>query len=297
MPKFKILSIDGGGIKGLLSSTLIERLSDAVPTLITTVDMLAGTSTGGIIALGIAAGLSPSTISSLYKNQGADIFDDSWFHDIKEMHGFIGAHYDNTKLHQIIQQYFGSKSLQDLTKKVLIPTFNLHATNPDRWEVHFMHNFAGGDGTLSLVDAAMSTSAAPTYFETWGSKIDGGVACNQPSMAAVAQAIDSGINLQDIIVLSLGTGFCPSFINGQNLDWGDAQWLQPLIQILLDSGAPVAEIQCRQILKDHYFRLNPTFPDGVKIALDDYKRAHELINIAQATDIKPTLDWLNFNWN
>src|SRR5271163_5203479 len=115
---FKILSLDGGGIRGLLTTVLLERLSTAAPGWLDQVDLIAGTSTGGILALGLASGMTPTQLKSLYYDNGAEIFDSSWLWTIENLDGAIGAKYDNEKLRGLLQSTFGTKVMGDLGKKV-----------------------------------------------------------------------------------------------------------------------------------------------------------------------------------
>src|SRR6185295_6286062 len=165
---------------------------------------------------------------------------DSWWDDIRDLGGISGADYDQKNLERILRNIFGNTRLQDLQKRVLIPTFDLDNENPDQdkrtWNPKFFHNFPGEDtdGTESVVDVALNTSAAPTYFPSHEGFIDGGVVANNPSMAALAQTQDlrnTGTSpaLKDIFLLSLGTGTNLSFVKGRNLDWGFAQWAKPLM--------------------------------------------------------------------
>jgi hypothetical protein len=181
---------------------------------------------------------------------------------------------------------------------VLIPAFNLDDGDDDvtkrTWNPKFFHNFPGpdSDGEETVVDVALNTSAAPTYFPTHDTYIDGGVVANNPSLAAVAQTQDSRNTepapvLGDIYLLSLGTGTNLSYINGKNLDWGLAQWAKPLVNLLLDASMGIADYQCRYILKENYRRIAPVFPHDVNIKLDEWKRSQELLdfgNEATLTD-------------
>lgn len=94
MIKYRILSFDGGGIRGLLTSTLLSRIEKQVPNLIHKTDLFAGTSSGGLIALGLAGGMSPDDLSNLYQNSGPAIFDNSWIDNIKDLGGLSGATYE-----------------------------------------------------------------------------------------------------------------------------------------------------------------------------------------------------------
>ncbi|MBU0719581.1 MAG: patatin-like phospholipase family protein, partial [Planctomycetes bacterium] len=126
MSAYRILTFDGGGIRGLLSAVLLRRLAAAVPGFLDKVDLLAGTSTGGIIALGLARGLKPSALVQLYRTNGHRIFDDSWLDDLLDLGRLCGAEYDNRRLRDILRQVLGAQTkLKQLSKRVVIPTFDL----------------------------------------------------------------------------------------------------------------------------------------------------------------------------
>ena len=293
---YRILSFDGGGIRGLVTLAMLKRLETQVPKLIANADLIAGTSTGGIIALGLAAGESVDDMIALYQKNGEKIFDESWFNNIRDVGGLVGADYDQKKLGTLLTGIFGNKKLSDLRKRVLIPSFNLDDQNPDpkkrTWSPKFFHNFPGpdSDGDEMIMDVALDTSAAPTYFPTHGTFIDGGVVANNPSMSALAQTqdsrnTDSAPNLADIHVLSLGTGTNLNYIKGKNLDWGLGQWAKPLVSLLFDASMGIADFQCRQILRDTYQRIAPDFPADTQIKLDDWKHAQDLINFGNTAPL------------
>ena len=311
---YRILSFDGGGIRGLVTLAILKRLEAQIPNLTLRADLLAGTSTGGIIALGLAGGKAVDELISLYRDNGKAIFDDSWFADIRDLGGLAGADYDQKNLEKILSGIFKDMQLKDLGKRVLIPSFNLDDANKDEtkrtWNPKFFHNFPGedSDGDESVVDVAMDTSAAPTYFPTRDTYIDGGVVANNPSMAAVAQTQDTrntdpAPKLDDIFLLSIGTGTNLSYIKGKNLDWGLAQWAKPLVSLLLDASMGIADFQCRHILKQNYRRIAPVFPHDTNIKLDEWKRSQELIDFGNASALTDSwsgddvVQWLsNVGW-
>ena len=149
---------------------------------------------------------------------------------------------------------------------------------------------------------ALYTSAAPTYFPSVDGYIDGGVAANNPSMAALAVTQDHrvfGKNSPDhdeIALLSIGTGKSLVRIEGKNLDWGYTQWARPIIDMMLDGVMGVADYQCRQILGDNYFRLAPVFPPDMIIPFDGVKRIPELVEFVEAVDISQAVKWLKAAW-
>ena len=291
---YRILCFDGGGIRGLVTLALLKRLEAQIPGLIKNADLLAGTSTGGIIALGLAAGKSVDDMIALYRDNGKKIFDDTWLDDMRDIGGVAGADYDQKNLQRLLKGIFQDTRLRDLGKRVLIPSFNLDNGKPDSskrtWNPKFFHNFPGtdsdgtdaSDGDESVVNVALDTSAAPTYFPSHGTYIDGGVVANNPSMAALTQTqdprnTDPAPALGDIFLLSLGTGTNLSFVKGKNLDWGMAQWVKPLVNLLMDASMGIADYQCRNILKNNYRRMAPVFPPNQNIKLDDWERAPELL--------------------
>ena len=307
MPNFRIIALDGGGIRGALTAVLLERLQQRYPSLLNpaaAVTLFAGTSTGGILALGLAAGLTPVQMRDLYVVNGKSIFDAAWLRDIADLGGIAGAKYDNSNLKAVLGQTFAGITLGNLQHRVLISSFQLDdgAANPN-WKPKFFHNFPGPDSDAAelAVDVAMETSAAPTYFPSYKGFIDGGVIANNPSMAALAQALDGRnpaaerATLQDITLLSVGTGTSLQYIREKEVDWGDAQWIQPLISIMLDGSAGVADFQCAQLLGSRYQRLAPVFPAGTSIGLDDVARIVDLLSFAQSVNIDSTIAWLQEN--
>lgn len=303
---YRILSLDGGGIRGLLTTVVLERLEAKVPGWLDKVDCVAGTSTGGIIALGLAFGMTPAQLRGLYYDRGHEIFDSSWIHSMKEIGGLTGSKYDNEKLRKILEQTFGDTRLGDLKKKVVIPSFDLYATTEQGarcWAPHFMHNFAGptADVDVRVSLAALRTSAAPTYFPTVGSHIDGGVVANDPAMVAVGQVLDpTNVDpipkFEDVLVLSLGTGTALNSIAGHDHDWGDLEWVQPLINLLLDANVSAAEKLCRQLLGERYHRVSPVLPSP-PVPLDGVNRRDDLVAFGQQAAIDEVAEWLSERWS
>jgi len=301
MRRYRILSLDGGGIKGLFSATLLSRLLAERPRLIDAADLLAGTSTGGILALGLAAGLEPQQLARLYHEHAGRIFDDSLWDDVADLGKATGADYDQGYLQRELERQFGDATLGQLGKRVLVPTFDLDAParrgRPRMWKPKFFHNFPGRDSDRreKVVDVALRTSAAPTYFPSHQGYVDGGVVASNPSMAAVAQALDpraAGRRVDELVLLSVGTGTAPQYIRGDRLDWGWAQWARPLLSLMISGVAGVADFQCRQLLGKRYFRLDRVFDRGV--ALDDVREETllRLVRAAERVPLRLVLRWL-----
>jgi len=306
MPPSRILSIAGGGIRGIIPAVILGRIEAALPGFLAKTKLVAGTSTGGLVALGIAHGRSPEELADLYRKKGGRIFRDSVLDDVLDLGRTLGAEYGTGPLSRVVGSVFGDVTLGELKKKVLIPAFDLDDEAGDgkrRWKPKFFHNFRGkdSDGALSARRVALYTTAAPTFFPSVDGYIDGGVVANNPSVAALAQTQDRRSEerrprLGRISLLSLGTGRSLLHVKGRRLDWGFAQWAKPLIKILFEGDLDIADYQCRQLLGDRYRRLDTTFPPGKAVALDDAAELPFLEEQAAGIDLTATLRWLGRNW-
>jgi len=305
MTKYRVVSIDGGGIRGLVTAILLERIvaTPGLETFLDSIDLVAGTSTGGLLALGIAGGIGLREIRDVYEKKGRKIFDDSWFDDLVDLGKLRGADYSTKPLRRELRRLFGDCTLEQLEKRVLVTTFDLDNEDPAHrtWKPKLFHNFPGPgtDGASRAADVGLYTSAAPTYFPSVDGYIDGGVYANNPSMCALAQTQDSRYSrtaLGDVVLFSIGTGTNLQYIKGKTLDWGYAQWVKPLIGLMLDGTVGIADYQCYQILGARYHRLAPVFPADRTVALDDVKKVPYMIEFAGSVDLDETVDWLRRTW-
>lgn len=306
MIRYRILSLDGGGIRGLLTLVLLQELDRLVEGWLSRVDLIAGTSTGGIIALALAHGLPPAEVRKLYEDKCGDIFDDSWLDGLLDVGNLMGAAYDNKGLRREVKRILGKTKLKDLAKKVLISTFDLdneaEEPNPRHWKAKYFHNFSGedSDGEALAYKVALYTSAAPSYFPTVDGYIDGGVVTNNPSMTALAQTqdlravIEDRPTLDEIALLSIGTGQPLYRIEGERRDWGWGQWARPIIDVMMDGGMRVVDYQCRQLLRENYHRICPIM--NPPIPLDACHKKGKLIELGEKTPLEETVQWLQDYW-
>jgi uncharacterized protein len=299
---YRILSLDGGGIRGTLTIRLIERLSEQYPAFLDNVDLIAGTSTGGILALCLAAGLSPKHVREMYQDLGERVFNEGPFEVPLEK--MVKADYSSDTLREIIKQVLGDITLGELKKKVLISSFDLDNEtikpgNPRTWKAKFFHNFDAEDADYmeKVVDVAARTSAAPTYFPIYQGYVDGGVVANNPAMCAVAQALEPKMGKQkltDLAVLSIGTGSNPTFLTEIDASWGLIKWAPHLIGLMMDGAVNLADYQCKQLLGAHYMRMNPIMQKSV--GLDDVKNVPFLLQIADLEPLDGQVRWLKRNF-
>jgi len=308
MANYKILSFDGGGIRGIVTVILLQRISQRLGSedWLKKASLIAGTSTGGLLTLALAHGLNLQTMRDVYEKKGEAIFDDSWFDDVVDLGKIMGADYDIRNLEKELKRIFGKTNLKDLKSRVLVTAFDLDNEEEDKnkrtWKPKIFHNFPGkGNDRDELVyKVGLYTSAAPTYFESVDGYIDGGVYANNPSMCALAQALDSRsqeqTTLDNISLLSLGTGINLEYIKEKSVDWGYAQWAKPLVSLMLDGLSGIADYQCKQILSERYHRLAPVFPEGLKIDMDAVDKIEDMIQFANGVSIDQTVRWIKSEW-
>jgi patatin-like phospholipase/acyl hydrolase len=297
---YHILSLDGGGICGVLTAKLLERLEMAHPGFQSKVDLFAGTSTGGVLALGLAAGLTPKEMGQLYEESSTKVFADSTWDDIRDLGKLTGADYSNEPLQQAILELVGETTLGDLQKRVLVSSFDLdnEPEDPDAlriWKPKFFHNFPGegSDAGEKVVDVALRAGAAPTFFPIYQGYIDGSVVANNPSMCALAQALHpktGGRKLRQVTLLSVGTGIHPKFLPQQDADWGLAQWAPHLLSLIMEGNVGLGDYQCKQVLGKRYLRINPILPQP--IGLDRVDQIPLLKEVAEKENLDTALKWL-----
>lgn len=211
MKKHRILSIDGGGIKGVFPVAFLAQIESALSldSIANYFDLIAGTSVGGIIALGLGLGLTADKMTDFFVNEGPRIFPRQLI-PTGTLRLLFGVHrYRPDHLRKALEKIFGLKILADSCARLLIPAFD--ATKAD---IHIYktahHERLGMDYRLSAVEVAMATAAAPTYFPAYDSKhcitlIDGGTWANDPVGLAVVEGISVlGWNGDEIDVLSIG---------------------------------------------------------------------------------------------
>lgn len=311
MARYRILSIDGGGVRGLLVTVLLQQLDERVPGWRQEIDLIAGTSTGGIIALGLAHGLDTGRLRDLYVEKTPLIFRDTLWDDIRDLGRVIGAEYGIDHLRRALEEVFEDTLLEELENRVLVPVFDLDNDEADpmlrSWKPKLFHNFPGPDcdGKRRVADVALYTSVAPTFFPSVDGYVDGGVAIINPAMAALAQTQDGRCEITDrpaideVMLLSIGTGKVLSHIDGDRHNWGYLQWVRPLIRLMSDAVSGIPHYQAGQILGEHYHRLDYTFPPEQGVAMDEWQANDRLIHIGEH-ELAPALDqaaaWLATHW-
>jgi patatin-like phospholipase/acyl hydrolase len=309
----KILSIDGGGIRGIipgqiliaLETKLQQRTGNPDARIANYFDFVAGTSTGGILTCVL---LCPSADDSsrprfsakeavqLYVENGHKIFDSSFWHKMVTLNGIVEEKYEVKGIESCLIKYFGDLKLSELLKPCIITSYDI-----DNRETKFFaqQDYAlEGDGANFLVrDVCRATSAAPTYFEPELIKslsgvsyacIDGGVFANDPALCAyseVRNAIDSP-TAKDMFMVSLGTGSQDiSYKFKEAKNWGAIGWVRPVIDIMM-SGT--AEITNYNMIK--MFSANDNLANYVRIQPAKLRDASPLMDDASPENIQALIE-------
>jgi len=308
---YLILSLDAGGLRGVFVIRLLRRLDAAYPGFLENVNLVAGASSGGVIALGIAAGIDLVHLENLYLNSNDELFNTSIAGALENMTGrFAACPYSSEgRLNLFVREFSRTPAvyLRDLKRKVFIPTVRLKALPPNpnipsedvtaqtgqQWNAQFFHNFmhsADNDGHVSIVDVAMRTTAAPTYYPIYQGYADGGVVACNPSVPALAQALDkkrgAGVRLNQVRLLSIGTGQARTAIeeaNAPELPWGKLKWLEHglLIDILMDGVSSVNHYIAQQLLgEEGYRRIDFVLPFKLDTDAHDPELLRQLVDLA-----------------
>ena len=270
----RILCIDGGGIMGLIPAMLLAELeARAGRPAGQLFDLVAGTSTGGIIACAVAAGLPAATVVDLYRQRGPQIFSRSFGHRLATGFGLWGPQYEAAGIEAALADVFGDRRLSDCGPALLVPAYDIEAR-----AVALFKSAKAGDTRRDyyLRDVCRATSAAPTYFPPariaslageMATLVDGGLCANNPSACALAQAAKAG-RLDDAVMLSLGTGQVERpYLYDMARRWGLAAWVRPLLDCMFDGQSDVAAHQCQALLGDRMMRIQPALPGA--LAMDD----------------------------
>ena len=307
----RILSIDGGGIRGIIPARILEWLEAKLARRTSDVfHLVSGTSTGGIIAAGLTkpggqgqgkhrSALKAKDLLDLYVNHGSEIFNRSFWHGITSVGGLLEEKYSEKGLETLFRRYLGAAQLANCTADTLVTSYDIHCRKP-----YFFKSWRAKKEPLRnfrLRDVARATSAAPTYFEpalvrpVGRSKdhalVDGGVFANNPAMCAYASARVIYPKATDILMVSIGTGEHTRRIEYKDAeDWGLVEWARPLLSVIFDGVADTVDYQLRQVLApqrrggQRYYRFQIRLKEG-NDDMDDATRANIATLVRKADEI------------
>ncbi|MFP3020937.1 MAG: patatin-like phospholipase family protein [Wolbachia sp.] len=280
-----ILSVDGGGIRGIIPAIILAEIEKrARKPIFQIFDLMTGTSTGGIVVAGLCKKDKPqysaNDLVEFYREYGPYIFKSSFFRR-SILSWFNCAQYPHKNIESVLDKYFGEDILKNTLSNVLITSYDIQNNCP-----FFFKSWK--EGNIKLKDALRAATAAPTYFIPKHLKInqikrvlvDGGVFANNPAACAYA----SGKRLfpnDDIVLLSIGTGRTDrSIANSRRL--GKISWIKPLLHVMFSSSLDAVNYQLDQVIADKYIRIQSQLkiasPDMDNITSKNIKSLQEEAN-------------------
>lgn len=291
--KYRILSIDGGGIRGIIPATIVVYIENRLQRITKNpearishyIDFIAGTSTGGILA---SAYLCPAESNPLlnkftaeealrfYLERGGYIFSSGMWDKIRSMGGIIKERYASLPLEKFLSVSFRKVKVSELLKPCLLTSYDIEKKKPVFFQSHVAKNHTQYD--FYVKDACKATSSAPTFFEPARIQslsgdpytlIDGAVLANNPALCALAEAgvlfAEKGIPLaaDQFEVISLGTGKNQkAYTYEQVKDWGGLGWLNPLLDVMMNGVSDTTERELHVLFQSlqasgQYHRIQP----------------------------------------
>ncbi|MEO5644416.1 MAG: patatin-like phospholipase family protein [Bacteroidia bacterium] len=320
---FLILSMDGGGLRGIVPVLILQKIEAITGKRIRDMfHLLAGTSTGGLIACALSVsddGTKPlynlQDVADMYINHGKEIFPpaakDLYQKLIGKVDSLFAPGYNPNGLDRILVQMFGNRTMKNCTVPIMACSYDLKNNEP----VFFKSRYTQGDfADASLHDVCRATSAAPTYFPAYEMHydckdricVDGGVYINNPGMAAVSEISKFGTDpyyktpvdfgFKDIFVLSLGTGTYkfdmskPRYAKG-----GLVSWATRISDVMMQSVNASTIYECKEMLApDQYFRVSIEIGDSKYSDMADSSDATRNYLIDQVrTQVSESADVIN----
>ena len=297
MSRTRILSIDGGGIKGIVPAVVLLHLEKLLKQLSKNqnsrihdyFDLFSGASTGAIIIAGLLSPdknnhpkYSPEEILDLYLENGHIIFNSSFFQEIKSVSGIVNVKYDPEGLESVFEKYFGKSELKSLLKPSLIPVYDLSrgknyffrqqkALTSPRHNFYVKDLLRGATSALSYFPPAQISTVNDREHRCF---IDGGVFANNPALSAYAEFRyhNSNLHAKDTMMLSLGTGRKTTNLDCEvTANWGAAEWLYQGSYLTSNAVASASDYQLNAVYdnKPNYLRLDASFDDEQSSSMDN----------------------------
>ena len=296
MTRFRILSLDGGGIKGAFTASVVAMLEKGTgKSAAEYFDLITGTSTGGIIAIGLGLGLSAEEIVEFYRKHGPTIFPGTSL--VQRTHGvirqFFGPKHSHEVLRDALQQVLGDRRFGQSMCRLVIPTYDANAGRIFLMKTAHHERFRY-DYQATAVDVALATAAAPTYFQSatfpehaGASYVDGGVWANCPALVGLVEAVSFlNVPLDEIDMLSIGTTSEP-FSIAKHRRSGIAKWNAGLIDLMFHAQMEAALAQARLLVSGRLHRIDFVAPRG-QFSLDDARpeKIEQLIALGRGEAVK-----------
>ncbi len=290
-----VLTLDGGGIRGVIPALIlaeIEKRTNAPAAKL--FDLVAGTSTGGILALALTRPgevegqphYRAADLVDLYEREGGRIFARPLWHRVIALENLLEEKFPAKGLEEVLAEYFDDAPLRDAVTEVVVTSYELESREPWFFARHKARQDPAFDFPMRYV--ARATSAAPTYFEPAeleatdpaGGLIDGGVFANNPALCGYVEARKLNRDATDFLVVSLGTGQHTRPIHYEDArTWGLALWAQPILNVVFDGVSDTVDHQMQVLCgegedgKPRYYRFQTALDRGSD-DMDDASRTN-----------------------
>ncbi len=261
----RILSIDGGGIRGILPAMVLADIERRTGKPIWQLfDLIAGTSTGGLMALALCvpgpdggALHTARDLVRLYEVEGKRVFSRSVWHKIRAVGNLADGKYPSSGMDGVLEEYFGEARLKDSLTETLVTAYEIERRMPFLFKSFAAQQKPHYDYQMKQIVRA--ATAAPTYFEPaqiqidgpsdYYALIDGAVFAYNPGMCAYVHALERFPESEDFLVVSLGTGELTRRLGYEDVkDWGAARWAQPVFSVMCDGLSSTVHHQLHQLL-------------------------------------------------
>lgn len=281
----RILCIDGGGIKGIFPASFLATVEDGINGhVVDYFDLIAGVSTGGILALGLGLGIPAKDLLEFYEKQGPKIFSGNRL--TLPIRSLFKAKYDHKPLKRVIKDVFGKHKLGESKTRLVIPS-----TNIETGEVHVFktahHTRFKMDYKIPMAEVALATSAAPSFFPIYSRSrevrhIDGGIWANNPIAVAAVEAMAILDWTRPIEILSLSCTSSPlSIYPGKYVGLGEIYWCTRITDLFMTMQSQSALGMAQLLIgNENILRINPIVPNK-KFKLDGIKRINSLVGIGR----------------
>ncbi len=278
MPKqIKILSIDGGGIRGIIPTIFLDQIEQQTGRPISSLfDLITGTSAGGIITLGLTIPdlnnqpkYTAQKLLDIFDKENRQVFQTNPFRKILTLGSLINEKYSNQGLQQLLDQYLGHAKLTDCLTQVLLTSYDIEDRSPFFFKSTHAHKDTKNN--FLLKHAALATTAAPTFFEPakipyqnsrgYLSLIDGGVFAANPSLTALVEATKIFPDADEYILVSLGTGKrTQPILHKKAKRWGLIGWAPNILSVVFDGIDDVTDYYIKKLQPEtetlqNYYRL------------------------------------------
>jgi hypothetical protein len=269
---FKILSIDGGGIRGIFPTYILKRIKDELDINYNDeFELIVGTSTGAIIAGALAINIPIEDVYKLYKNKSRSIFQERKF----SLKGILKSKFDSNYLEDLFKKIFGNKKLGEIKNvRLIIPSIDISNGTVHLFRSNYSDMFVR-DKEVFLFKAIIASCSAPIYFDPKRINsyllADGGLWANNPSMVGLTEALSKlNISKEKVKIFSIGTGISKKYYElDPKRSWGIATgWGKTkLIDLIFNLQTIASNNFVRLFLQDNYLRIN--FETEKELTLDN----------------------------